>query len=79
MQTRKVVSSSDSLKEETSIVSESSKEGKTYPKMILQRDSREGLKASARTPELGACSLVALALDDEGSADGEVLSPRVSR
>ncbi|KZV54275.1 nudix hydrolase 8 [Dorcoceras hygrometricum] len=36
-------------------------------------DSREGLKASARTPELRACSFVALTLDDVGSVDGEVL------
>ncbi|KZV21272.1 metalloendoprotein 1 [Dorcoceras hygrometricum] len=40
-------------------------------------DSREGLKASARPPELHAYSLVVLALDDVGSADGEVLGPRV--
>ncbi|KZV17016.1 hypothetical protein F511_31308 [Dorcoceras hygrometricum] len=46
---------------------------------FLRHGSREGLKASARIPELHACSLVALALDDVGSADGEVLGPRVPR
>ncbi|KZV52815.1 hypothetical protein F511_13970 [Dorcoceras hygrometricum] len=44
---------------------------------IPRYDSREGFKASARTPELCACSSAALALDDVGSVDGEVLGPRV--
>ncbi|KZV54220.1 hypothetical protein F511_14633 [Dorcoceras hygrometricum] len=46
-QTRKVVSSSDSLKKETSIVSGSSKEGKTYPERILQH---VGSGSSGGTP-----------------------------
>ncbi|KZV17184.1 hypothetical protein F511_03985 [Dorcoceras hygrometricum] len=46
-QTRKVVSSSDSLKKETSIVSGSSKEGKTYLERIFQH---VGSGSSGDTP-----------------------------
>ncbi|KZV43045.1 hypothetical protein F511_40974 [Dorcoceras hygrometricum] len=46
---------------------------------IPRYDSREDFKAEARTPELCTCSSVALALDDVGSVDGEVLGTRVPR